>query len=204
MFHLRRLRSREFIFATDVPRELEPLGRGRSAVSAGYGSARRCIPERVRDNWLLEGDGFPQHRQFASRGSGRRPIGLRRPIQNLPTELQPQIECAEQFAGLGTGSVVEALVNRYPPGASVGWHNDAPVCKAIIGVSLGASCTIQFKTRGTKELRMFERILMPRSAYIVRDGARDDWQHRIPPTRSERFSLTFRSLESAKRPGGSE
>lgn len=66
MFHLRRLRSREFIFATDVPRELEPLGRGRSAVSAGYGSARRCIPERVRDNWLLEGDGFPQHRQFAS------------------------------------------------------------------------------------------------------------------------------------------
>jgi hypothetical protein len=38
---------------------------------------------------------------------------------------------------------------------------------------------------------------MPRLAYVFRDAARDEWQHRIPSTKSERFSLTLRSLSVA-------
>jgi hypothetical protein len=41
---------------------------------------------------------------------------------------------------------------------------------------------------------VFEKLLMPRSAYIMRDAVRDDWQHRIPATKSERYPLTLRSL----------
>jgi hypothetical protein len=44
---------------------------------------------------------------------------------------------------------------------------------------------------------VYEKLLMPRSAYVFRDAARDAWQHRIPPTKSERFSLTLRSLSAA-------
>jgi alkylated DNA repair dioxygenase AlkB len=120
----------------------------------------------------------------------------------IPVELRPEIERAEQLAGLATGSIVEALVNRYPPGASVGWHNDAAVYETIIGISLGGACTIQFKTQSIEAPRVFERCLMPRSAYILRDETRDDWQHRIPPTKTERFSLTFRSLAGAELPSG--
>lgn len=93
----------------------------------------------------------------------------------------------------------ESLVNRYPRGASVGWHNDAPIYETIIGISLGAPCTIQFRSKATEGRRVFERPLLPRSAYIMRDAARGDWQHRIPPTKSERFSLTLRSLSSVSR-----
>jgi hypothetical protein len=39
--------------------------------------------------------------------------------------------------------------------------------------------------------------LMPRSAYIVTDDARAHWQHRIPATKDERYSLTLRSLTAA-------
>lgn len=56
----------------------------------------------------------------------------------------------DRAAGLAKGSIVEALVNRYPPGASVGWHNDASVYKTIIGISLEAPCTIQFKVKATE------------------------------------------------------
>jgi alkylated DNA repair dioxygenase AlkB len=117
-----------------------------------------------------------------------------RDTEPIPSEFAPIIAAAEVFAGLANGEIVEALVNRYPPGASVGWHNDAAVYNTIIGISLGAPCTIQFRTNSADHRRVFERLLTPRSAYIIRDAARDDWQHRIPPTKSERFSLTLRSL----------
>ena len=40
-------------------------------------------------------------------------------------------------------------------------------------------------------------VLNRRSAYIIRDAASDHWQHRIPATSSERFSLTLRIQSAA-------
>jgi DNA oxidative demethylase len=112
----------------------------------------------------------------------------------IPPEFAPLINRAEDFSGLTSGSVVEALVNRYPPGAGVGWHSDAPMYRTIIGISLGSPCKIQFKTKEANEARVFEQPLSPRSIYVLRDQVRDEWQHRIPSTNGERYSLTFRSL----------
>jgi len=36
--------------------------------------------------------------------------------------------------------------------------------------------------------------LAPRSAYIIRDAARWQWQHSISPTKELRYSITFRTL----------
>ena len=66
----------------------------------------------------------------------------------IPAELEPQIRHAEEFAGLANGTIDEALVNRYPPGASVGWHSDAAVYRTIVGISLRASCKIRFRDQG--------------------------------------------------------
>ncbi len=121
-----------------------------------------------------------------------------RGAEPIPTEFEAQILRAEELAGLAKGEIVEAIVNRYPPGAGLGWHNDAAVYKTIIGISLGAPCMIQFRTKATEERRVFEKLLMPRSAYIITDSARDDWQHRIPATKSERFSYTLRSLTARR------
>jgi DNA oxidative demethylase len=117
-----------------------------------------------------------------------------REAEPLPAQFEILIRRSEAFAGLASGEIIEALVNRYPQGASVGWHNDAPVYTTIVGISLGSPCTIQFRTKATDERRVFEQLLMPRSAYVMEDAARDDWQHRIPPTESERYSVTLRSL----------
>jgi DNA oxidative demethylase len=120
-----------------------------------------------------------------------------RETEAIPAELEPQIRDAEEFARLPPGAIVEVLVNRYPPGAGIGWHNDADVYKTIIGISLGSACNLQLRTKAANERRVFEKLLMPRSAYIMTDDARDSWQHRIPATKNERCSLTLRSLSAA-------
>jgi alkylated DNA repair dioxygenase AlkB len=48
-------------------------------------------------------------------------------------------------------------------------------------------------TTGSDRL-VYERILNPRSAYIMAGEVREIWEHHIPPTKLERYSITFRTL----------
>jgi alkylated DNA repair dioxygenase AlkB len=41
---------------------------------------------------------------------------------------------------------------------------------------------------------VFEQPLEPRSGYVLDGPARWSWQHSIPATKEERFSITFRTL----------
>ena len=43
--------------------------------------------------------------------------------------------CGE-LAGFAGEELVEALVQRYPAGATIGWHRDAPAFGIVVGVSL--------------------------------------------------------------------
>jgi alkylated DNA repair dioxygenase AlkB len=105
------------------------------------------------------------------------------------------------LAGLSPPALVEALVTRYPPGATIGWHRDAPAFgSSVIGVSFGAACRMRFRRtlRGAAKPSLYELVLEPRSAYVLSGAARWSWQHSIPAVKQMRHSITFRSL---RRPG---
>jgi DNA oxidative demethylase len=92
-------------------------------------------------------------------------------------------------------SFEQFLVARYPPGATIGWHRDAPMFGSpVIGVSLLSECTMKFrrKTGGTYEV--VKQLLEPRSMYALSGAVRTQWQHSIPPTRSLRYSISMRTL----------
>lgn len=91
--------------------------------------------------------------------------------------------------------LVEALVSEYPPGATIGWHRDAPMFgPKVVGVSLLAPCRMRFQ-RGKGEARQtFALELQPRSAYVLGGEARSVWQHSIPAVKAPRYSITFRTL----------
>jgi alkylated DNA repair protein (DNA oxidative demethylase) len=117
------------------------------------------------------------------------------PADPLPDELGwLHARCAE-LAGRRPDELVQTLVSRYPPGAGIGWHRDAPMFGSrVIGVSLGAACRMRFQ-RGRGEARQTYALeLEPRSAYVLAGAARWSWQHSIPGTRALRYSITFRSL----------
>jgi DNA oxidative demethylase len=120
----------------------------------------------------------------------------------LPPFLLPYRHRLGEWAGVEAASFVEALVTEYPAGAPIGWHRDAPAFGDVIaGISLENSARMKFRpyvspSEGTRERRetTHEVELEPRSAYLITDAARRDFEHSIPPVASHRYSITFRTL----------
>lgn len=115
----------------------------------------------------------------------------------LPDFLIPVRDRAALFANLPPAQLSEALLTEYSPGATIGWHRDAPGFGVVVGISLGARCRFRFRRGKTGEWDTFELPLNPRSIYVLEGEARSDWQHSIPAVKALRYSITFRTLRRA-------
>jgi DNA oxidative demethylase len=113
------------------------------------------------------------------------------PIPDWLSELRRR--CAE-LLGVPDERLAECLLTRYPAGATIGWHRDAPMFGDVVGVSLRSACLLRFQRGRGDQRRVFEQVLEPRSAYALTGASRSGWQHSIPPVAEERYSITFRTL----------
>jgi DNA oxidative demethylase len=102
--------------------------------------------------------------------------------------------------GVANERLAEGLLTRYPPGATIGWHRDAPVFGDVVGVSLRSACLLRFQRGRGDQRRVFEQVLDPRSAYVLSGPSRTAWQHSIPAVAADRYSITFRTLRRATPP----
>ncbi len=68
----------------------------------------------------------------------------------------------------------------------------------VVGVSLGASSRMRFRQPQGDRRDVFELVLEPRSGYVLAGAARWQWQHSIPAVKKERYSITFRTLRTAR------
>lgn len=109
----------------------------------------------------------------------------------LPRQLEAIRDKAALLADREPQDLVQTLVSRYPEGAGIGWHRDAPAFGRVVGVSLRAACRMRFR----REKETFALDLAPRSGYLLSGSARWQWQHSIPGTKALRYSLTFRTLK---------
>jgi alkylated DNA repair dioxygenase AlkB len=119
-----------------------------------------------------------------------------RPGEPAPDWLLPVRERAAELAGVEPEALVEILVQRYPPGSTIGWHRDAPAFDKVVGVSLGGSSRLRFQRGKRDQRRVWEITLEPRSGYVLDGEARRSWEHSIPPTKELRYSITFRTLRN--------
>jgi alkylated DNA repair dioxygenase AlkB len=123
------------------------------------------------------------------------------PTDPLPASLEWLRERAATLADVAAAELAEVLVTRYPPGAGIGWHRDAPLFgPRVVGVSLLAACRLRFQRRAAAGRRVFALGVAPRSAYVLAGAARWAWQHSIPAVAELRYSVTFRTLAPAKGP----
>ena len=125
--------------------------------------------------------------------------GITRQVEPIPEWLLRARAAGAALGKLTTEDLVEALVQRYPEGAQIGWHRDAPMFGTVVGVSLLASARMRFRRDVEGERQTFELELAPRSGYVLAGEARTKWQHHVPPTKSLRYSITFRTLRNPKR-----
>jgi alkylated DNA repair dioxygenase AlkB len=101
------------------------------------------------------------------------------------------------WCGIHSADFHQVLVSEYAPGTPLGWHRDAPCFDTIAGISLAGVARMRWRpyVAGTNTAHANCHVdLAPRSAYIMRGAARWDWQHAISPTKTLRYSITFRTL----------
>ncbi|HEX2221481.1 MAG TPA: alpha-ketoglutarate-dependent dioxygenase AlkB [Candidatus Limnocylindria bacterium] len=116
----------------------------------------------------------------------------------VPAAIEPLRVRAAQLAGLDVERLEETLVTEYRPGATIGWHRDAPIFGSrVVGVSLLGRCRMRFRRKRGEAWQTYDQTLEPRSAYLLSGAARQSWQHSIPPTRELRYSITFRTVRHA-------
>jgi DNA oxidative demethylase len=148
---------------------------------------------------LLELLDATEFEPIVMRGVTARRTGLRY-RDDLPEWLLPLRDRGADLAGLPPRALVQALVQRYPPGAPIGWHRDYPTYDVVIGISLGADTRMRFRRDGEQAEVLLER----RSAYVLAGEARWEWEHHVPPVKELRYSVTFRSLRANRNGPASE
>lgn len=143
------------------------------------------------------------YRPFVLRGQaslrGIAPFGVsygtgREDCPPIPPPLLALRDRSAGAAGLDPAPFVGALVNRYPPGAGIGWHRDYPSYgPVVLGVSLGAAARLRLRPKGAAK-PVIEVPLARRSLYVLGGAARTDWEHSVPAVDALRISVTFRTL----------
>ena len=118
----------------------------------------------------------------------------------IPDFLQPLRRRAAEMAGLDPDQLNQALVTEYAPGAGIGWHRDRPQFAEVVGISLLSPCVLRFRRPRGDGWERAALPVEPRSAYVLRGPARQEWEHSITPMERLRYSVTFRRLLSPPLP----
>jgi alkylated DNA repair protein (DNA oxidative demethylase) len=121
------------------------------------------------------------------------------PTQPIPDWLEPLRKTAASFAGIRSDDFVHVLLARYDSGAGIGWHRDRDVFDQVVGISLGTPAVLRFRRRKPGGFDRASVDVEPRSAYLLSNEARWDWEHSITAGDLLRFSVTFRTMSDKGR-----
>jgi alkylated DNA repair dioxygenase AlkB len=119
---------------------------------------------------------------------------------DMPDFLKPLGEIAARFAGLPPAYLQQALVTEYAPGAGIGWHRDKPMFEDVMAFSFLSAGNLRFRRKVGGAWQRISLTIAPRSLYLLRGPARQDWYHSIPPLQALRYSVTFRNFVESHAP----
>lgn len=121
--------------------------------------------------------------------------GSHHQVKPLPAELiRLRDDCARVANLRGGQEFVASVVTRYPPGATIGWHSDMSIFGPVVfGVSFNTACVLKLRPKLDRK-KTFRIQVEPRSLYVMEGKIRSDWEHSIPPVKTLRYSITFRTV----------
>jgi alkylated DNA repair dioxygenase AlkB len=113
----------------------------------------------------------------------------------LPPFLVALLDRVSGWLEIDPGQFIHALVSEYRPGTPIGWHRDKPAYGVVVGLSLAGHGSMRFRPLDPAAPRSSVALLelAPRSVYVMQGPIRWDWQHSMLPTKSLRYSITFRT-----------
>jgi alkylated DNA repair dioxygenase AlkB len=117
----------------------------------------------------------------------------------LPVSLEPLRAKVAQWLGVPPDAFVHTLVAEYREGTPLGWHRDVPNFEDVVGISLLNDAVMRFRPyppREPKKQDVIKLVVEPRSIYLLRGPSRWRWQHSVAPTKTLRYSITFRTARN--------
>jgi alkylated DNA repair dioxygenase AlkB len=207
--------SRRSIAQPDLfmsPAEIESHPEG--ALPEGFIYGPDIVPEALADDLVARFDtlpfenfefhGFEGNRRIVSFGwkydyTGR---GQLRQSAPVPGFLDPLKQLAADFAGLDADDFQQALITEYVPGAGIGWHRDKPMFEDVVAFSFENPCRLRFRRKNDGWDRAALTVA-PRSAYLLRGPAREQWEHSIPAVDALRYAVTLRTFKPEQSPAAS-
>jgi len=120
--------------------------------------------------------------------------GLRKTEAALPSFLTPIRDQAAAFAQIHPADLQQVLITEYRPGAAIGWHKDRSIFGIVVGLSLLSPCRFRLRRKSGATWERAQLTLEPRSIYVLRGAARNEWEHSIPAVSALRYSITFRNV----------
>jgi alkylated DNA repair dioxygenase AlkB len=120
--------------------------------------------------------------------------GLRKTDVGLPSFLAPIRDQVAAFAHIEPADLQQVLVTEYRPGAAIGWHKDRSLFGIVIGLSLLSACRFRLRRKTKAGWERAQLTIEPRSVYVLRGSARNEWEHSIPAVAALRYSITFRNV----------
>lgn len=115
--------------------------------------------------------------------------------RKLPEWLLPITAKLADWQNVPHDAFKNALISEYSPGTGVGWHRDAPPYQKIYGLSLAGWADFQLRPNLNATIQKeFSRTVEPRSVYVMQGESHERFQHRVMPTKTMRYSITFRTI----------
>lgn len=115
------------------------------------------------------------------------------PGEPIPEELEKIIKAAARFADIKPEDIEACLLIRYDPGSHIQWHIDKPAWDKVIGLSLGAPVTMDFRKQMEQGFDGGSVLLSPRSMFLLSGEAYHTYQYHIAPVVETRWSIILRS-----------
>lgn len=115
--------------------------------------------------------------------------------------LEPLRRKVAGWLGVAPEAFTQVLAAEYREGTPLGWHRDVPQFEDVVGVSLLNEAVLKFRPwppREPKKADVIRLVVAPRSIYLLRGPARWAWQHSVAPTRTLRYSITFRTSRHSR------
>lgn len=117
-----------------------------------------------------------------------------RPTKRFPEVLDALAARVKSACPADAALFDQCIVTKYPPGAGIGWHTDAPgFADCIAGISLGSGAELLFRKNGDSAVAYAVRVTSG-SLYVMTRVARSDFQHCVKPVKELRYSLTLRHV----------
>jgi alkylated DNA repair dioxygenase AlkB len=111
----------------------------------------------------------------------------------LPAFLNGLRQAAADMAAVPAAAFEHGMVTEYAPGAGIGWHKDKAEFGVVVAFSFISPCTLRFRRKTASGWERLNHVVHPRSAYLLTEAARWEWQHSISPQPTLRYSVTFRT-----------